>query len=331
MNRINNFKNIKLKDLEQKLEIDGYAIIDDFLTQQQIEKLTEVYYSGIPKDLSNKPFMYTTASSNLAYKKKVALAIRDNCRNQINSLFPEYRLAYALFVNKKPQRKDSELKVHQDWSIVDESLFKAYYVWCPLTDVDENNGCLQVIKGSHRLRRFVEGGSTDIDSHYIRIMKNYLISLPMKAGQALIFNQRLLHGSFPNMSEKERIATNLAIISPNSTLIYLYPDNPVSPTQFEVFEVEDDFFENFVFASKEMGRELFRPENRESSTTIKYEHPLFTKREILETLSDNPSNTDSILIRNIKITVDIFVLNIEEQLFNLKGIIKQLLKYIGIK
>ena len=77
-----------------------------------------------------------------------------------------------------------------------------------------------------------------------------------------------------------------------------------------------------------MGKELLRPENRKSSGTIKYESPLFTKREILEALSNNPSNKDSLLIKNVKITLNIIILGIKEQLFNLKESAKKLLKRI---
>ncbi len=325
---INKTQQIKIKELEQKLEVDGYAIIDNFLTQQQIEHLTEVYYNGLPEDLSQKSWMYSTGSSDVPYKRKVGFAIRENFRNQINSLFPEYKLNYGFFLNKKPQKKDTELGIHQDAFIVDEKQFKAYHVWCPLINVDENNGCLKLIPKSHHLRRFLKSGNTSIDDRYVKIMRNYLISVPMNAGQALIFNQRLLHASFPNMSKIERIAAVLAITSPKSTFLYHHPDDPVSPTEFEVFEVEDHFFENFVSMGKDLDNQFFKSAKRKSIGTTKNECISFTKREILETLNDDPENKDLLFLKNIKITFKIVVLNIEEQLFDLKGMIKKLLKGI---
>ena len=71
-----------------------------------------------------------------------------------------------------------------------------------LDDSDEENGCINVIPGSHK-----QGPLQHVGSYYLSPEEYPIdsgISCPAKAGDVLIFNYLTVHGSKPNRSERTR-------------------------------------------------------------------------------------------------------------------------------
>jgi hypothetical protein len=102
---------------------------------------------------------------------------------------------------------NSILRLHQDWSIIDERKYRAYSLWIPLCDSTTKNGTLYAMKGSHKFPLNIRG--TGIPSKYGPLFneaEKYLKPIKVKAGEALLFDSRLLHYSPPNKSNKSRTA-----------------------------------------------------------------------------------------------------------------------------
>ena len=79
-------------------------------------------------------------------------------------------------------------------------------VWIPLIDVDDHNGCLKLVRGSNQhasieLRRNEQGKPEPIKdaSNFGTVM-----SVPMKAGDVLVFTNYTLHASGTNSSDHVR-------------------------------------------------------------------------------------------------------------------------------
>jgi ectoine hydroxylase-related dioxygenase (phytanoyl-CoA dioxygenase family) len=77
--------------------------------------------------------------------------------------------------------------------------------WLALDDCDEENGCLQVIRGTQNLPMLCT-----IPADTTKSFSDVTVSLPeemqpeaviMKRGDVLFFNGSLIHGSFPNSSK----------------------------------------------------------------------------------------------------------------------------------
>jgi ectoine hydroxylase-related dioxygenase (phytanoyl-CoA dioxygenase family) len=84
-------------------------------------------------------------------------------------------------------------------------------VWVPVTDATVENGCLQVIPGSHRrdlLDHCPTSGNLGIPDKLLKLQE--AVPVPMRAGSALIFGQQLIHGSRDNVTRDEvRISMDL--------------------------------------------------------------------------------------------------------------------------
>jgi phytanoyl-CoA hydroxylase len=87
-------------------------------------------------------------------------------------------------------------------------------VWIPLVDTDKVNGCLHVWPRTHKTRLIEyhrEGhtgtGYTEIDLK--EKADRHAVALPVKAGSAIVFNDRCVHSSTPNRSNHVRWSVDL--------------------------------------------------------------------------------------------------------------------------
>lgn len=168
--------------------------------------------------------------------------------------------------------------VHQDMSLVDESIFMGVNVWSPLCDTNEKNGALFLIPKSHRIFPTYRNATiTNIyDKHYA-VIKRYMQPVYMKAGEAILFDNSILHYSPPNLSNEVRIATNIFVTHREAKITISYHDK--EKNKIERFEEEDDFFTSYTqFDNCE---NMLRPKIGKSIGFTDYNFPVLTP-EILE-------------------------------------------------
>ncbi|MFT5090012.1 MAG: phytanoyl-CoA hydroxylase [Candidatus Latescibacterota bacterium] len=77
-----------------------------------------------------------------------------------------------------------------------------------LQDTDAENGCLQVVPGSHRSGRLAEH-ERDPSTHgsWTHVDEQQAVMLPMPAGTVVLFSSNLLHGTADNTSTRTRYST----------------------------------------------------------------------------------------------------------------------------
>lgn len=133
---------------------------------------------------------------------------------RLNALLQiDYRMITSSLLGKSGYGK-GDLPLHQHFNFMDETKYlPALVVWCPLVDTDESNGNLHVVSGTHRLPKFPRAytETEKSDLHYSaacwRIFNDRAEAVPAKAGEAIVMDNSLIHGSPPILSDKTRIAT----------------------------------------------------------------------------------------------------------------------------
>ncbi len=102
---------------------------------------------------------------------------------------------------------------HQDYGYwyKNEFLFpdQMISVMVAITDANKENGCLQVIKGSHKMGRIEHGFAGEqvgASQHYVDLALGRMerIYVELTAGDALFFHPNILHRSEANLSDKPR-------------------------------------------------------------------------------------------------------------------------------
>ena len=140
-----------------------------------------------------------------------------------------------------------------------------------LVDLTVENGALFVLPGSHRLMPTYRGSSIrEFFSDIMDDMLDYLHPVLVKAGQAVIFDQSIIHYSPPNYSDKIRIVTNTYICHKNTEFRTYFWDNTTEEKFVEGF-VQDD---NFMLDYEQFGANLtVRPKIGKSLGLISYNFP----------------------------------------------------------
>lgn len=197
------------ESMDFKLAEDGYVIFP-LLDKNAIESLTN-YYNNFQKDELNH-FYSSTHSPDFEFRKKSSDFIKKTISSLLPTILKDYKLLGGAFV-VKPGNGKGILQAHQDWNLVDETKARSYNLWIPLIDVNEENGAVFVLAKSHSKIQTIRG--PQIASAFKQIEQElwkYLTPLPMKAGEALLYDHALLHGSPPNKTISARLGIVIGIV-----------------------------------------------------------------------------------------------------------------------
>ncbi|MFT4646538.1 MAG: hypothetical protein ACI8ZX_002969 [Planctomycetota bacterium] len=229
-------------DLNKELQEHGFVSLP-CLNKNSIKSLLNFYQTNTKEALSG--FHPTMFHENLNYKKQVNELILSNLNNFFSlNINLNYKSLYGNFMVKE-SGDQSDMKLHQDWSYVNEDKEKSFAIWIPLIDLNSQNGALSVIPKSHKLRNNKRGPGffCPFENWQEEIIEKYGLPLYLKAGEAVIWDHKLAHFSPPNLSNEKRIAIT-AIITPKNTPIYHFY-KPNHEMIIETYEVNQAFFMSY--------------------------------------------------------------------------------------
>ena len=206
-------------NLDAALLEKGYVIVR-FIAKEEVENLTTFFYQNY-KTIKEGLFA-SSHSPDPSLRKIISDRIRDSFFPSVSNYFFECAPLGGSYIVKGPGEKGM-LNPHQDWNIVDENNFRSFNIWVPLVDVDESNGAILVMPGSHAKSAFIRG--VNIPNKFENVFPllwDNMETLRMKAGEALIYDHRLIHASRPNHHSVPRIAVVFGITSERAPIRYYY-------------------------------------------------------------------------------------------------------------
>jgi ectoine hydroxylase-related dioxygenase (phytanoyl-CoA dioxygenase family) len=201
---------------------DGYLMIKDFCNRQEIDKLytTAIEDSSITdkamdvNDSSGKKsklsLWFTPGNDVFGYLSR-SERIVNAVAQLIDSEAPVCHY-HSKLMQKEP-KVGSAWEWHQDYGYWYKNQFmfpdQLISVMIALTKANQENGCLQVIRGSHKLGRVNHGFSGEQVGADKVMVNNALLTMELvycelEPGDALIFHSNLLHRSEANLSENPR-------------------------------------------------------------------------------------------------------------------------------
>ncbi|MFT5860223.1 MAG: hypothetical protein ACI865_002331 [Flavobacteriaceae bacterium] len=235
----NIFKN---DELQKQFNSDGFVVLP-IIEKEDVANLLNYYTS---QDFDNKieaGFHISLDNQNEALVKEVGSKIKDIIVPEIADLLDDCKVFTASYVIKEPGLQNI-VPPHQDWTFVDEDKYCSATIWTALVDVTEENGALGVIRGSHKIfnhkRSSPSPQSKSPLSDHIFTLFPFVEIIEMKAGESLIFDNRLIHASPPNLSDQARIAVGIGITQSEAQLKHYYL-NP-SSSKLEEYDVDEGFY-----------------------------------------------------------------------------------------
>jgi ectoine hydroxylase-related dioxygenase (phytanoyl-CoA dioxygenase family) len=203
-------------------ERDGYVIVKNFIAPGELQKLQEVAFSD--GAMRKHAFDLNDQSG-----KKTKLTLWYSPGNDVYGLLSKSRRmvdaadllmegdSSVCHFHSKLMQKEPKVggawEWHQDYGYwyKNEFLFPGQMisVMIAITDAYKENGCLQVIKGTHKMGRIEHGFSGEqvgASQHYVdlALKTKELVYVELQAGDALFFHPNLLHRSEANLSDKPR-------------------------------------------------------------------------------------------------------------------------------
>ena len=262
--------------LQKKLDEQGFVIVP-FYNKDDVDNLAKFYTENI--SAKQNGFQPTTYSQSLEYRLKASETIKQIALPHLEQYLINYKVYMGSFIVKHAD-KNSELGVHQDMTLVDESEFMGINIWSPLCDTTPENGTLYLIPKSHRIFPTYRNATIqNIYDKYYDVIKKYMQPVYLKAGEAILFDNSLLHFSPINKSNEIRIATNVFITHKDATITICY--NDTKENKIELFEEKDDFFTTYQQFSN--GENMLRPKIGKSLGFRDYNFPVLTP-QVLEKL-----------------------------------------------
>ena len=207
---------------QQSYENDGYVIVKNFLTPEEIAKL---YGIATGDDVLQKHAFDLNDQSGKKTKLTLwytpgndAYGLLTKSERMVESVdeLMQGDSAVCHFHSKLMQKEPKvggAWEWHQDYGYWYKNEFllpdQMMSVMIAITNANKENGCLQVIKGSHKMGRIEHGFAGEqvgASQHYVDLaLKTMeLVYVEINAGDALFFHSNLLHRSEANLSDGPR-------------------------------------------------------------------------------------------------------------------------------
>jgi phytanoyl-CoA hydroxylase len=233
---------------------DGYVIIKSFLATDEANKLYKITTGD--ETMRQHAFDLNDQSGK---KTKLTLwytpgddayGLLTRSRKMVESVdkLLDGNAAVCHFHSKlmqKEPRVGGAWEWHQDYGYwyKNEFLFpdQMMSVMIAITEANKANGCLQVIKGSHKMGRIEHGFAGEqvgASQHYVDLALKTMehVYVELSAGDALFFHSNLLHRSEANLSEKPRWSL-ISVYNRSSNVPY---NEPSQSSTIPLQVVEDE-------------------------------------------------------------------------------------------
>ncbi len=233
------FKNTQL---QTQFDKDGFVKIS-LLTTENISALKTLFSHYFPNPSAD--FFSSSYENDFQLKKEISDEIGKIISQNLENVFTNFTWFGSAFLSKGNGAR-SEMPMHQDWTIVDETKYIALNIWTPLQDTNEENGTLEVITGSHKWHNTLRAPTLPFYfDGFQNQLKQKLTVIPTLATEAVVLNQALIHYSKPNKTNETRIAITTGIKSKNAPMIFHYWNKDI-PNEIEQFKQADDFLLQFT-------------------------------------------------------------------------------------
>jgi ectoine hydroxylase-related dioxygenase (phytanoyl-CoA dioxygenase family) len=215
-------------------ERDGYFVrrILDEETAERLRAKAESLVRG--KDANHAPDSnyYSLLDEDAAVALEVSQLAWQAWAGPMEQIASDWQPVQSGLSVKLPGGSNTHLHVHPP--VTDNPFGTSVIGWCALADYDEQSGCLYVIPRSHHLLRYINtvGGGFLCDVDFAdRIVSDHAVPVPLKAGEALFFDNSLLHGAFANTKPQYRYSMGVLVADADETLAtYRLGDNGVVVT-----------------------------------------------------------------------------------------------------
>jgi hypothetical protein len=290
-------------DLQKQFDKDGYVRVP-FISPEKVQLLKQAFFDTLPQsggaitpsdvstvEVPEITYDFTFIDKNPEYKKLVFDLITKEFAPEVEKYLANYRPIIANFIRKKTA--GGEVPLHQNWAFVEERKCTSVSIWCPLVDSTVENGTLQVVPGSHKRFGEFRGPMVpwELDELKEEIIRNYLVPLDTKAGDAIILDDSIVHYSAVNKTNDLRLAIQLILIPVEVKSVHYHLD-PADPREIKMWEVDEDFYMSF--------NPWMKPGNTKVTGAVPYQERFLNSADFRKGLKGRRIDEEKNLFEKIK-------------------------------
>lgn len=248
---------------EESLRRDGFVTIP-FLAPATVQHIRQLIEALDPDDgfaptgqapTNPRTYHCTFLDVSDAYKQEFDRLIREHLTEAVESLLVGYRLLVANCYAKQPGM--GEFEAHMNWHLTAHPGDITLTFWVPLQDCSDQNGTLNVVPGSHKITPWIAHPRGDhfFSDYSQKVIDDYYEPVDVALGEAVVFDDSLIHGSGPNGSNGVRFALQIEAIPCESVPIVHYPR---SDGQFDLLDGSEQLYLTSTLADIGAWPETFR-------------------------------------------------------------------------
>ena len=241
------------RELQAEFEDRGYVVVP-LLDPQEVEALVSGYDrlaleldgSSAPEDYNDTYAEFSIIHSRPEFRRRAYDLITSVLVPVVERHLIDMRPLIANFVNKPPGT--GIVPTHQNFSVVDEAEHRSVSVWVALVDCVLDNGAMSMLEGSHRTLRSRRGmwayqAFSQIDQQEL---DPKLTPVEVRAGDAVILDDALVHYSPPNQTGERRLAIQFVMIPQEARPLWFQQVGTTDQDlDIDVWEIDERYFFEF--------------------------------------------------------------------------------------
>lgn len=226
---------------------DGFLVLENFFDPSELEIL-RADFNGVVDDWANTYYQQgrlTDLFADQSFEHRlfsIHQAMTGDCHELLTAISGKRKTAAMFYVMTLPEILDlvgfligpeilahpqfnaraklpdrtSVVPWHQDLGYLHKSAEETFMVnlWLPLVDANAENGCLEVIRGSHNcgILPYNSGGAEDLVPE--SIPEGEVVCCPLQVGGVLMLQHKTVHRSTPNFSDHIRWSLDIRYSDP---------------------------------------------------------------------------------------------------------------------
>ncbi|MDE9535375.1 phytanoyl-CoA dioxygenase family protein [Xenorhabdus bovienii] len=213
----------KMEQYLKSWDDNGYIVIESAVSREQTQKTVDAIFYFLEMDKNDPVNFYNTdirSRSGIDEMGRIPFyhhqTLWDNRQSQI--IYSVYERIFGIKellvsidrVNMNPPVNDDwkyEGFIHWDIDVSKRPLESKIQGLLSLTDDDGNSGGFQCVPGFHKvIYEWLSKQPEGYNSRFPDTTGMKIVSIPLKAGDYVIFHGALPHGNKPNISDKPRLA-----------------------------------------------------------------------------------------------------------------------------
>ena len=206
-------------DQIREYEQDGVVFPIKVLTESELLTARSAF-EALMTALGERPDSVLLRHLHLFHSWARDLALHPRVLDAVEDVIGPDVLLHSSTVFCKRQRDPGYVSWHQDGYYSGLSELQYTSAWLALTDSYPDNGCMRVVRGSHREGIVAHNRASASPDNFVtmeiacRVQESEATDVNLAPGEMSLHHVAIVHGSNPNASERPRIGYAVRYVSP---------------------------------------------------------------------------------------------------------------------